>query len=63
MPTEAYIRDRMAQIEAALARRDGNLAVGIIHLIEADGYGDFARDLTKGLVEAGLRNMAAGSTR
>jgi hypothetical protein len=63
IPPDDYLRQRTTQLEAALDRRDGNLAVGIIRLIEADGYGDFAHEFTRRLVEAGLQNLTAGRTR
>ncbi len=63
IPPPDYLSQRRTQLEAALARRDGDLAVGIIRLIEADGYGDFAHDLTRRPVEVGLNNMATGRTR
>jgi hypothetical protein len=63
IPPDDYLRDRVAQLESALDRRDGELAVAIIGLVEADGYDDFAHEWTRRLVEAGLNNVAAGRNR
>jgi len=56
-PSVEYVQRRFDQIEAAIAERDGDLAVSIIKLINADGYPELADQILNGLIEKGLENL------
>lgn len=58
MPDRAYMERRIDQIKAACEQGQGELAVGIMQLIIADGYPGFADALMKELIEAALDRMA-----
>lgn len=58
VPNDAYVERRLTQIKAACDQSDGDAAVAVIRLIESNGYPQFARDLTRRLVELGLQRMA-----
>lgn len=58
-PSVEYVQRRFDQLEAALDQHDGDLAVSIIKLIEADGYPDLAKQIIDGLIEKGLENLVA----
>jgi hypothetical protein len=62
-PSAGYVNQRLDQIEAACAARDGKRAVAVIDLIHADGYPDLAREILTGLVGKGLDNLAAGTSQ
>lgn len=59
VPDRAYIDRRTAQLQAAVTSSDGELAVGIMQLIAADGYPDLAAAWTNDLIERGLQSLAA----
>jgi hypothetical protein len=61
--TEQYVRERCAQLEEALDRRDGELAVAIIETIRYDGHPDLADTILHGLIEQGLNNLVNGGVR
>jgi hypothetical protein len=58
-PTDEYTVQRCNQIAAAIQRKDGDLAVGIIALIRADGYPEFADQVTSILLEKGMSRLVA----
>ncbi len=62
-PPPEYIHTRATQLQAALDNRDGDTAAAILRLIDTDGYPDLAHTLSRGLIEAGLRDMATRGTR
>jgi hypothetical protein len=58
IPDRAYMERRIDQIKAACEQSNGELAVGIVQLITADGYPEFADALTRELIEQALSRMA-----
>lgn len=50
------LSDRLTQLEAAAARRDGDAGVEILRAIEVEHGPDVAAVITADLIAAGIRN-------
>lgn len=59
VPSQEYLDRRIAELESAIEARDGARGVLIMQLIAADGYPEFAADLIRRLIAAGLANAGA----
>ncbi len=62
-PTRDYLDRRLTEIKAACEARDGDLAVGILNLIRADGYPAAADVILNDLLDQGLRGMVSAGMR
>jgi hypothetical protein len=63
IPSQRYVSDRTAELEAAAANGDGAAAVAVLERIGRDGYPEYAEEVTAQIVAVGLRNLADGPVR
>lgn len=49
------LRDRLNQLNVALANRDGDAGVQVLHAIEAEGHPQEAEKLRTEIIAAGVR--------
>jgi hypothetical protein len=59
IPPADYVQRRQEQINAAIVTRSGEMLVGILQLIAAEGYPEFAGVIRDHLIEQGLNNLLA----